>query len=253
MLVQKRKCSMQYDYEKLSEQEFRARVVVVKSKRGEVRREEELAWGHASGSKAKARLAAAEIGLRHLSCALRGKEGGHICRSVMTQVRESGGEIQEGVARKETNGERERERETETDRQTGSEIQTQQAQPQAQAQAQTQTQTQTQTQPQEPTQTQTQTQTQPQTQPQPQTQTQTQPQPQPQPQAQAPAEHPSSAHERQNENELSAAAAAAAGGTAGMPPLPRGRGGGGIELSLRECDEESGAQDVRVEQQEVTP
>ena len=66
ILVDRRKCKVQYDYEKLGEQEFRARVVVLVKSEGQECKEE-LAWAQASGSKAKAKHAAAEIGLRHLS------------------------------------------------------------------------------------------------------------------------------------------------------------------------------------------
>ncbi len=66
ILVDRRKCKVQYDYEKLGEQEFRARVVVLVKSEGEECKEE-LAWAQAAGSKAKAKHAAAEIGLRHLS------------------------------------------------------------------------------------------------------------------------------------------------------------------------------------------
>ena len=64
ILVDRQKWKMQYEYERLGEQEFRARVRVIKSEGVE----EELAWSQASGSKSKAKHAAAEIGLRRLSC-----------------------------------------------------------------------------------------------------------------------------------------------------------------------------------------
>jgi hypothetical protein len=64
ILVDRQKWKMQYEYERLGEQEFRARVRVIKSEGVE----EELAWSPASGSKSKAKHAAAEIGLRRLSC-----------------------------------------------------------------------------------------------------------------------------------------------------------------------------------------
>jgi hypothetical protein len=64
ILVDRRKWKMQYEYEKLGEQEFRARVLLTNSEGVE----EELAWSQASGSKSKAKHAAAEIGLSRLSC-----------------------------------------------------------------------------------------------------------------------------------------------------------------------------------------
>ena len=62
-LVDRRKCKMQYEYERLGEQEFRARVVLINPEQGR----EELAWSQASGSKAKAKHSAAEIGLVYCS------------------------------------------------------------------------------------------------------------------------------------------------------------------------------------------
>jgi hypothetical protein len=64
ILVDRQKWKMLYEYERLGEQEFRARVRVIKSEGVE----EELAWSQPSGSKSKAKHAAAEIGLRRLSC-----------------------------------------------------------------------------------------------------------------------------------------------------------------------------------------
>jgi hypothetical protein len=63
VLVASRKWKMQYVYDQLSEQEFRARVVLIKSKGDE----EELPWTHALGSKQKAKHAAAEIGLKRIA------------------------------------------------------------------------------------------------------------------------------------------------------------------------------------------
>ena len=48
---------MQYDYEQLSEQKFRARVVLVRSEKDK----EELSWSQASGSKQKAKHADAGL------------------------------------------------------------------------------------------------------------------------------------------------------------------------------------------------
>ena len=48
---------MQYDYEQLSEQKFRARVVLMRSEKDK----EELSWSQASGSKQKAKHAAAGL------------------------------------------------------------------------------------------------------------------------------------------------------------------------------------------------
>jgi hypothetical protein len=64
ILVDRRKWKMQYEYEKLGEQEFRARVLLTNSEGVE----EQWAWSQASGSKPKAKHAAAEIGLSRLSC-----------------------------------------------------------------------------------------------------------------------------------------------------------------------------------------
>ena len=64
ILVDRQKWKMQYEYERSGEQEFRARVLLIKSEGVE----EELAWSRASGSKSKAKHAAAEIGLKRLSC-----------------------------------------------------------------------------------------------------------------------------------------------------------------------------------------
>jgi hypothetical protein len=64
-LVDRMRWKVQYEYEQLSEQEFRARAVLFKSE-GDRDREadrEEQAWPPASGSKQKAKHAAAEIGL----------------------------------------------------------------------------------------------------------------------------------------------------------------------------------------------
>ena len=57
------KWKMQYDYEQLSEQKFRARVVLMRSEK----EQEELSWSQASGSEQKAKHAAAEIGLMTLA------------------------------------------------------------------------------------------------------------------------------------------------------------------------------------------
>jgi len=72
-LVDRMRWKMQYEYEQLSEQAFRARAVLFKSE-GDSDREagrEELAWSPASGSKQKAKHAAAEMGLSACSACSR--------------------------------------------------------------------------------------------------------------------------------------------------------------------------------------
>ena len=64
ILVDRQKWKMQYDYEQLSEQTFRARVVLMRSEK----EKEALSWSQASGSKQKAKHAAAEIALMHPRC-----------------------------------------------------------------------------------------------------------------------------------------------------------------------------------------
>jgi superfamily II DNA/RNA helicase len=72
-LVDRMRWKVQYEYEQLSEQAFRARAVLFKSE-GDSDREadrEELPWSPASGSKQKAKHAAAEMGLSACSACSR--------------------------------------------------------------------------------------------------------------------------------------------------------------------------------------